>query len=119
VQSTCATDFSCLLAHRLGHHPEVLEEGEGSTLGEVLVYDHFGSLTTETDLLPRFAFHFLELDDSVPLFAAQARCYDPRPGRGMELDPIGFAAGDANLSRYVSTEPTGILLNEDGMIRDA
>ena len=36
----------------------------------------------------------------------------------MQDDPIGFAAGDANLYRYVSDQ-RGILINEDGTIRDA
>jgi RHS repeat-associated protein len=59
-----------------------------------------------------------ELATSVPLFAAQARCFNPTVSRWLELDPIGFAAGDANLYRYVNTEARGILLNEDGTIRD-
>jgi RHS repeat-associated protein len=103
----------------LGHLPEVLEEGECPSLAEVLVYDNLGSPTAETDLPPRFAFQSLELDDSASLFAARARCYDPRPGHWMELDPTGFAAGDANLYRYVNTEARDILINEDGTIRDA
>jgi hypothetical protein len=32
----------------LGHLPELLEEGECPSLAEGLVYDNFGSLTTET-----------------------------------------------------------------------
>ena len=34
------------------------------------------------------------------------RWYDPRIGRWLSEDPIGFAAGDANLYRYVNNEPT-------------
>jgi RHS repeat-associated protein len=34
------------------------------------------------------------------------RWYDPRIGRWLSEDPIGFAAGDANLYRYVGNEPT-------------
>src|ERR1700722_8006947 len=32
--------------------------------------------------------------------------FDTRIGRWMEEDPIGFAAGDANLYRYVGNDPT-------------
>ncbi len=34
------------------------------------------------------------------------RWYDPEVGRWISEDPIGFAAGDANLYRYVSNSPT-------------
>ena len=32
--------------------------------------------------------------------------YDPTVGRFISLDPIGFEAGDTNLSRYVANTPT-------------
>lgn len=32
--------------------------------------------------------------------------YDPTIGRWIQEDPIGFAAGDANLLRYVGNNPT-------------
>jgi uncharacterized protein RhaS with RHS repeats len=32
--------------------------------------------------------------------------YDPMVGRFLEEDPIGFAAGDPNLFRYVRNSPT-------------
>ena len=35
----------------------------------------------------------------------RARNYDPSTGRFLTLDPIGFAAGDANLYRYVKNNP--------------
>lgn len=34
------------------------------------------------------------------------RWYDPKVGRWISKDPIGFAAGDANLYRYVGNGPT-------------
>jgi RHS repeat-associated protein len=39
------------------------------------------------------------------------RWYDPRIGRWMSEDPIGFAAGDANLYRYVGTYPRMSLIH--------
>jgi RHS repeat-associated protein len=119
MKSTCATNLPGFLLRRPGHLPDVPEEGDHGPLGEVPVYDGFGSPTTEADLPPRFAFRSLEPDTSVSLFAAQTRSYNPTAGRWEERDPIGFAAGDANLYLYVNTEARGILLNEDGTIRDA
>jgi uncharacterized protein RhaS with RHS repeats len=43
-----------------------------------------------------------------------ARWFDPKLGRFISEDPIGFAAGDANLSRYVgnssanANDPSGL-----------
>jgi RHS repeat-associated protein len=34
------------------------------------------------------------------------RWYDPRTGKWLSEDPAGFAAGDANLTRYVGNSPT-------------
>ncbi len=36
--------------------------------------------------------------------------YDPKAGRWLSEDPLGFDAGDANLSRYVANDP---ILNTD------
>jgi hypothetical protein len=36
-----------------------------------------------------------------------ARWYDGTTGRWMTQDPLGFAAGDSNLYRYVHNQPTG------------
>ncbi|MCL6508391.1 MAG: RHS repeat-associated core domain-containing protein, partial [Bryobacteraceae bacterium] len=40
------------------------------------------------------------------LYYYRARYYDPHTGRFLSEDPIGFAAGDSNLSRYVENGPT-------------
>jgi RHS repeat-associated protein len=36
----------------------------------------------------------------------RARWYDPLSGRWTSEDPLGFAAGDSNLYRYVHNSPT-------------
>jgi uncharacterized protein RhaS with RHS repeats len=41
--------------------------------------------------------------------------YNPLLGRWMEEDPLGFEAGDANLYRYVSNDPTN-LVDPTGLI---
>ncbi|MDW8244935.1 MAG: RHS repeat-associated core domain-containing protein, partial [Thermogemmata sp.] len=47
-----------------------------------------------------------ELDIETGLYYHRARYLDPTTGRWTSLDPIGFAAGDANLYRYLSNRPT-------------
>jgi RHS repeat-associated protein len=49
------------------------------------------------------------LDDETGLQNNLNRWYDASAGRWISEDPIGFAAGDANLNRYVGNEPTGYI----------
>ncbi len=44
-------------------------------------------------------------DPELELYFAGARYYDPAAGRWVSADPIGFAAGDENLFRYVGNNP--------------
>jgi RHS repeat-associated protein len=53
-----------------------------------------------------FAFTGRYFDKSTGLQNNLNRWYDPDVGRWLSEDPIGFAAGDANLYRYVGNEPT-------------
>lgn len=45
------------------------------------------------------------------------RWYDPKIGRWISQDPIGFAAGDANLYRYVGNEAT-MYVDPDGLDKE-
>jgi RHS repeat-associated protein len=82
------TDTTCIVNHR--------------------VFDAFGNVTSETnaavDLL--FAFTGRLFDDATGLQNNLHRWYDPTIGRWLSEDPIGFAANDANLYRYVGNAPT-------------
>jgi len=55
-------------------------------------------------------------DADAELYFYRARWYDPTTGRFISEDPIGFAAGDANVSRYVGNgvttrvDPSGLFL---------
>jgi RHS repeat-associated protein len=66
-----------------------------------------------------FGYTGREWDADADLQYNRARWYDPRQGRFISQDPIGFAGGDANLYRYVgngptnATDPSG-LYNEGG-----
>ncbi|GIW91989.1 MAG: hypothetical protein KatS3mg110_0030 [Pirellulaceae bacterium] len=80
-----------------------------------LRYEAFGRITSETNAAVDFLFAYTgrERDEESGLFYYRARYYDPAVGRFISEDPLGFAAGDANLARYVSNEsliaidPTG------------
>lgn len=47
-----------------------------------------------------------EYDSATGLYHYRARAYDPASKRFLQQDPIGFAAGDTNLYRYVFNAPT-------------
>ncbi|SIO13416.1 RHS repeat-associated core domain-containing protein [Singulisphaera sp. GP187] len=82
-----------------------------NTAGTVIdhvAYDSFGRVTAETNPSAgdRFKFTGRELDTATGLQYHRARYYDAALGRWTQEDPIGFAAGDANLYRYVGNGPT-------------
>ena len=72
-----------------------------------LRYDSFGRITSETNAAVDFLFAFTgrERDEESGLYYYRARYYDPAVGRFVSEDPLGFAAGDGNLTRYVNNSP--------------
>lgn len=50
-----------------------------------------------------------EWDREPGLYYYRARYYDPKGGRFISKDPIGFAGGDVNLYRYVSNNPINFI----------
>ncbi|MEM8677819.1 MAG: RHS repeat-associated core domain-containing protein, partial [Planctomycetota bacterium] len=102
------------LGDHLGTVRDVVDE-----TGQVLnhrTYDAFGTLVHETqgdDDVP-FGFTGKYFDDATGLQNNWHRWYDAEGGKWISDDPIGFAAGDANLSRYVGnavtlqTDPSGL-----------
>ena len=87
-----------------------------TTVSNHLTYDSFGQITAETNpnLTPKHAYTGRIWDEDVDLQYNRRRWYDPTVGRWISEDPIGFNAGDANLSRYVgnsaadTTDPSGL-----------
>jgi RHS repeat-associated protein len=71
-------------------------------------FDAFGKITSETDpnIEFRYAYTGRYFDEDTQLQYNRARWYDATVGRWISEDPIGFAAGDANISRYVGNGPT-------------
>jgi RHS repeat-associated protein len=72
-----------------------------------LDYDSFGRLVTQTNPVAgdRFGFTGREYDPELGWYFYRARYYDPQLGRFVSQDPLGFAAGDSNLYRYVGNAP--------------
>jgi RHS repeat-associated protein len=82
----------------------------GSTGSELdhIVYDSFGNIVTETDAAngDRFKFAGMQYDAVTGQYYDHARSYGSIVGRFTGRDPIGFAAGDSNLYRYVGNDTT-------------
>ena len=81
------------------------------TLLNHLRYDSFGQVTGQTNaaVVSRYGFTGRELDRLSGLMDYRARWYEPRLGRFLSVDPIGFSAGDPNLYRYVLNRPTSLV----------
>ena len=73
-----------------------------------LIYDSFGQLTSQTNATyqPRFTYAGMQLDPVSGLYYDNARWYDALNGVFISQDPLGFAAGDPNTSRYCFNSPT-------------
>jgi RHS repeat-associated protein len=80
----------------------------GRDLGmELFTGHHFGVETTYQPYAgPLFVFTGRYLDPLTELQNNHHRWYAPELGRWMSEDPLGFAAGDANLNRYVGNAVT-------------
>lgn len=91
-----------------------LANASGALLNHI-DYDSFGRILSQTNATvgDRFTFTGREWDADVGLYYYRARFYDAQLGRFISQDPIGFAAGDPNLYRYVgngvlmATDPSG------------
>jgi RHS repeat-associated protein len=75
-----------------------------------IVYDSFGNIVTETNVSngDRFKFAGMQYDATTGQYYDHARYYDDAIGRFMRQDPKSFAAGDADLLRYVGNSPTNM-----------
>lgn len=97
-----------------GSYPNYfLQDHLGSTLaltkssGSVVdstAYDSFGN-PSNPSFSTRYQFTGRERDDLSGLIYYRARWYDPKVGRFISEDPIGFAGGDINLYGYVWNNP--------------
>jgi RHS repeat-associated protein len=74
-------------------------------------YTAFGAVETITNNLVQTLYGFTgrERDAETGLTYHRARYYDPLVGRWLSEDPIGFSAGDGNISRYVGNDPVNFV----------
>lgn len=106
------------LADQQGSVRDIVRVG---TNGQATVVDHimygpFGEKVAETDtaIAHLYGYTGREYDKETGLQYNRARYYDPKLGRWISQDPMGFDAGDANLYRYVgnhgtyATDPSGL-----------
>ena len=74
---------------------------------DTIIYDSFGQVVTETGASSgdRFKYAGMEYDSAIQIYYDQARNYNPATGRFLQQDPLGLAAGDVNVYRYVGNNP--------------
>ena len=121
-----AGDVYWMMTDHLGTVEAILEWDTttgGPQFVNKITYDAFGEVESETNATAvdyLFGFTGRERDVESDFNYYRARYYDPVSGRFISQDPISFAAGDANLYRYVGntpttyTDPSGLLALEDG-----
>ncbi len=90
--------------------PIVVVDATGETV-KVMEYDSFGNQVPDSNrgfVMPiGFAAGLVDWETKLVRFGF--RDYDPASGRWCAKDPIGFAAGDSNLYRYVNLNPVGFV----------
>ncbi|MEA9358605.1 RHS repeat-associated core domain-containing protein [Bacteriovorax sp. PP10] len=99
-----------------------LTDGSGNTVqsysynafGETKVFNGSGAEINPSSMIQSpYGYTGREWDLETSQYYYRARFYDPRMGRFIAVDPIGFNGGDANVYRYVknnstfSTDPSG------------
>ncbi len=72
-------------------------------------YDGFGNLTQAPTIQNPYTYTGREWDAETGLYYYRARYYDPKVGRFITQDPIGFTGGDFNLYAYVGNNPVGFI----------
>ena len=79
---------------------------QDGTIATHFKYDSFGNVTSGDTSKTRYLFTSREFDTATKLQYNRARYYDAAVGRWISEDPLGFAAGDANVGRYVGHKVT-------------
>ncbi|MBI3464735.1 MAG: hypothetical protein HY000_17015 [Planctomycetes bacterium] len=103
-----AGDEDWYLTDVLGSVRQIVDTN--GTILDRIDYDSYGKVVSETNPAEgdRFKYTSREWESAVDLYFYRARWYDAAVGRFASEDPIGFAAGDENLSRYVGNAPTNL-----------
>lgn len=80
--------------------------GAGAVVGS-RQYDSYGNI--EVGAVDGYAFTGREWDAAANLAYYRARYYDPKIGRFISEDPIGFDGGDVNFYAYVLNNPVNLV----------
>lgn len=94
-----------------------MQDGLGSVVGSVgdsstgaaVIYDSWGNIETDSTAVARldtlrFGFKGMLYDESLGLYNARARWYDPDVGRFLSEDPVGLTGG-MSLYGFAGTDP--------------
>jgi RHS repeat-associated protein len=75
---------------------------------KLMVYSSYGVMSADSSSVQADYVSYTGREDerNLGIYYYRARYYDPLTGRFMVRDPLGFAAGDVNLYRYVGNNPT-------------
>lgn len=75
------------------------------TIVQTYTYDSFGNMTSTGSISQPYTYTGREYDSETGMYFYRARYYDPKVGRFVTKDPIGFDGGDYTLYVYVSNNP--------------
>lgn len=103
LRQTTGSSTSYFLADHLGSTNGLTDQT--GLLTSSNSYDSFGN-PTNSSFPTRYQFTGREYDSFTSLQYNRARFYDPKLGRFISEDPIGFTGGDINLYGYVRNRPT-------------
>jgi len=83
-----------------------MTDQNGNTV-QTIKYDTFGNIKSISNplIIQPYAWTGREFDIESGFYYLRNRYYDPRTGRFISKDPIGFGGGDVNLFRYVGNGP--------------
>ena len=103
LRSTTGSTANYFLSDHLGSTNGVTNSSGSLTASNS--YDSFG-IPSNAAFPSRYQFTGREFDNFSGLQYSRARFYDPKLGRFISEDPIGFRGGDVNLYGYVGNHPT-------------
>ncbi len=79
-------------------------------LAQTYTLDSFGNQTASSGSLTNpFQFTAREFDSETTLYYMRARYFDPKTGRFITEDPIGFGSDDINFYRYTKNNSTNLV----------
>lgn len=94
-----------ILTDHLGSPRLVVNASDGSVVQRI-DYDEFGNVLNDSNPgFQPFGFAGGLYDQDTKLLHFGAREYDPKTGRWLSLDPIGFKGGSINLYEYSGNDP--------------